>query len=175
MLNILKRGKEHYGFISVKSEFESEGVRIDELYRYIDLARKADLKIAIKIGGCEAISDLLKCKQIGADYIIAPMIETPYALEKYIQAKNKVFNIDEQKFVDFLFNHETITTYKNLNDMLCLKDFEKEIDGLVFGRVDFGRSINIYRDDISNKTMEKHCIEVSNKCKTKGIDYVVGR
>jgi hypothetical protein len=53
-------------------------------------------------------------KNIGAEYIIAPMVETSYALSKYILAKNKVWSEEERKNVQFLFNLETITTYNNM-------------------------------------------------------------
>ncbi len=50
----------------------------------------------MKIGGCEAIRDLLEAPADGVRYIVAPMVESGYALSKYIAAKNRVFPAEEE-------------------------------------------------------------------------------
>jgi hypothetical protein len=174
MLDILKKLRQEHGALSVKAEFEAEGTRTDELLRLIDLARRADMRVGLKIGGCEAVRDLLESQQFGVEYIIAPMVETPYALKKFIEAKNKVYSQDQQEHTDFLFNLETITTFNNLNEMVEIAKNTNGVEGIVFGRVDFAGSNNLSRALIDSDAITNYIIATAEVCKSNGQDLVVG-
>lgn len=172
MLAILAEGKAKGGIVSVKAEFEAEGTRIDEFLRLLEIARRADLKAGLKIGGCEAIRDLIEARQFGVDYIIAPMVETPYALSKFAAARDAVFPADEQADTQFLFNVETISTFKNIEDMG--KIAQKSKLGMVFGRVDFAGSLGKDRSFVNSPEMESYVCKVAEVAKAAGVDLVVG-
>jgi hypothetical protein len=176
MFDILINLRDSFGVVGIKAEFEAEGTRIDELLRLIDLVKKANLKLGIKIGGCEAIKDLMEVKQIGTDYVIAPMIETDYALKKFIDSKNKIFDKYERNNCDFLINIETIQGLKNLEKIIEVNNYYKNdgITGIVFGRVDFSLSNGLSRDDINSLDVTKCVVEVAKVCKNNNLELVVG-
>ena len=172
MVEVLSKCQSH-GAVSVKAEFEAEGTRMDELLRLVDVARAAGLKLTVKIGGCEAIRDLLEAKQVGVDYIVAPMVETPYALSKFVGAIAIAFHEDERNDTDFLFNLETITAYENLAAMAKVAK-EGGIEGIVFGRVDFSGSMGIGRAGIETDDVTNRVVETAKVAKAFGLDLVVG-
>lgn len=173
ILQKLKRMRDDWGVIAVKAEFEAEGTRSDELLRLSELVFKSDLKLALKIGGCEAIRDLIDSKDFGADFIIAPMIETPYALSKFIQSIHRIYTDKHNECPKFLFNLETLTAYEN-KDLIFDLAKENKIDGCVFGRVDFARSIQADRLQANDKKITEFVKEVAILSKQNGLDFVMG-
>lgn len=172
MLAILEEGRARYGILAVKAEFEAEGTRVDELLRLLEIARRAGVKVAIKIGGCEAIRDLIECRLYGVDYIIAPMVETSYALSKYIAAKDKVYPRDEQDDVSFLFNIETMHTYEQLDAMV--KIAKEGRVGIVFGRVDFAGSMGLTRSFVNSDEMRDYVVKTGEAARDNDVELVVG-
>ncbi|MEP6982933.1 MAG: aldolase/citrate lyase family protein [Sphingomicrobium sp.] len=171
MLDMLKRGRDEHGIVAVKAEFEAEGTRPDELLRLLELARRADLKVALKIGGCEAVTDLLASRLYGIDYIVAPMVETPYALSKFIEAKDKIYGRVDHA-TQFLFNLETETTLRNLDSMV--ETAREGVDGVVFGRVDFTLSRGMARGAINDRSITDAVLRVATACAEADLELVVG-
>lgn len=174
MSDLLRQGREEFGVVSVKAEFEAEGTRPDELLRLVDVAGDAQLPLTVKIGGCEALRDLFDSKQIGARYVVAPMVETPYALSKYIAATNIAFSEDEQGETDFLFNVETSTAFDARNDLVEMASRQSAVSGVVFGRVDFVGSLGRGRDEINAPDITEMIRELAVLLKERELDLVVG-
>ena len=171
MLDMLKKGRDDFGVVAVKAEFEAEGTRPDELLRLLELTHRADLNVALKIGGCEAGSDLLAAKLYGADHIIAPMVETPYALTKFVEARAKTWGEDAHN-AKFLFNLETQSTLANLEAMLPIA--AAHLDGIVFGRVDFTLSCGKPRGAINARDITDAVLVVAAACADNDLELVVG-
>lgn len=171
MLDRLKKGRDEFGVLAVKAEFEAEGTRPDELLRLLELAHRADLSVALKIGGCEAVSDLLSARLYGANYLIAPMVETPYALTKYVEARAKAWGADADT-ARFLFNIETATGLANLDEMLPIA--MASLDGIVFGRVDFTMSKGLSRAQINGREITDCVAKAARACAASDLELVVG-
>lgn len=172
MVSILIELKENYYLTGVKAEFEAEGTRLEEAMRLKEITLKAGLGFHLKIGGCEAIKDMYDALNLGVQSVIAPMVETPYALKKYIDAANNVFAEQSQE-VEFLINIETITSVENFAKMLTAQAIEK-LSGIVIGRVDLTGSLGWTNDTVNNSKI----LDISNKlavqAKTKGLKVIVG-
>ena len=174
MLDLVRKGREHFHVNALKAEFEAEGTRTEEFLRLLEIARRAGVKIGLKIGGCEGIRDLHEARQFGVDYVIAPMIETPYALSKYIDAKNKVFPADERRDIGFLYNLETIAAFEHLDAITDLAGAKNGLDGVVFGRVDFAGSLGLTREVIDSDRITDYVCKVAERSARAGLQVVMG-
>lgn len=155
MIEVLKRLKNDYGVFEIKAEFEAEGSRMEEMMRLKDITSAVGLPIILKIGGVEAVTDIYNALSIGVKGIIAPMVETPFALSKYLNMIKTMVAEDNATDIEFAFNVETETTVNNLKYM-----FEKDISpitSITIGRVDLSGSMGINRSNIENGTMLYTC------------------
>ena len=174
MVEVLKRLQGDFGVVSVKAEFEAEGTRSDELLRLVEVASRAGLSLTLKIGGCEAIRDLMEAKQFGSSHVVAPMVESAYALQKFVAAIDVVYDSDERKNTDFLFNIETVTGYEALDDLMSVVSSTDSISGAVFGRVDFAGSLNFNKSEVLHEEVTSAALQVAKKIAGLNLDFVVG-
>ena len=173
MLDILVDLHENHNVESIKAEFEAEGTRLEEALRLKEIVTKAGLDLTIKIGGCEAIKDMYDARAIGANTIVAPMIESSYALKKYVQALNFVFPQEERKQIKFLINIETISGFKNLDDIINSSEFY-EINGITLGRSDMAGSMGLSKDKVDSDEIFNMAEIISLNMKNLNKDMVIG-
>ena len=173
MIDSLKDMKENHHVLGVKAEFEAEGTRLEEALRLKEVVSKAGLDLTVKVGGCEAIKDLYDARVIGVTRIVAPMIESPYALKKFLAAAKLVFPADERKEVSFLINVETIDGYNNFDRMLENDNID-ELDGIVLGRVDMTGSMGLTREDINTQKIFDIAQTLFSKAKKRNMECVIG-
>jgi 4-hydroxy-2-oxoheptanedioate aldolase len=172
MIDLLKDLRTRFHVKGIKAEFESEGTRIEEAMRLKDVTSQAGLGLSIKIGGCEAIKDMYDSISLGAQRIIAPMVETPYALQKFIKAAQMAYG-DRLENIDLLVNIETQTAYQNFSDMLKIPEII-HLNGVVIGRVDFVGSMGMGRDQVNSQKMLDMSLDIAKKAKDHDLKVVVG-
>ena len=173
MVELLIKLKDKHGVVEVKAEFEAEASRMNEIMRLKDVADQAGLGLVLKVGGAEAITDMFEAQHIGVTGLIAPMIESAYAMKKYLEAIEKYFPEDLRKTIHFGVNIETYLAYKNLDEILALPKIHL-IDTLTLGRVDMCGSLNISRMDINCDQVYDIALDMFTKAKKKGLRTTMG-
>ncbi len=173
MVDVLTDLKENYHVVGVKAEFEAEGTRLEEALRLKEVLMKVGLGLTLKIGGCEALRDMYEARVIGVSRLVAPMIETPYALKKFLSAVGLAFPKDEQEEVEFAINIETAEACRHFDDMLAMPD-AGSLSGIVVGRVDLTGSLGLSRDDINGTKVFNIIRELASKAKSRRLEVAVG-
>ncbi len=173
MVDVLTDLKENNHVIGIKAEFEAEGTRMEEALRLKEVCMKVDLGLTLKIGGCEAMKDMYESRVIGVERIVAPMIESAYALKKFILATKFVFPEDEKVDLKFAANIETMDGVNAFDKMLTLPEISA-VDGIVMGRVDLTGSLGLTREDINSQKVLEITRALFIKAKAKNIECAVG-
>lgn len=158
--------------VAIKSELEAEGARIEELFKLSMLLSSRRIPIAVKIGGCEAITDLRIAKDFNARFVIAPMIESVFALSKYKDAIKKIYTVDEVNDVNFAFNLETKTAYSIFDELSALAG--GEIQGVVFGRTDYTQSISLPNSEVDGESVTAALINSSKISLRENLEFTIG-
>ena len=173
MIETLKYLRDNCGCFQIKAEFEAEGTRMSELMRLKDITSQVGLPIIMKIGGVESVTDMYNCLQIGVASVIAPMVETPFALKKYIHVISHMVAPDNAADIDFYFNMETITGYQNFRAMMELPELSY-IDGVTVGRVDLSGSMNMDRSAVDSEEFYQICADTFRMAREKNLACGLG-
>ena len=166
IIESLKILKNEYGAVCIKAEFEAEGSRKDELIMLHDIINDiGGIGLIIKIGGCEAVHDLDQCKLMSANGVMAPMIETPFAMKKFKNAFSKVYG--DNANVEKIINAETKTCLTNFDDIL--KEGKNFLTGVTVGRSDLSASMGIERSNIETEEVFKATKQFAEKAKSANL------
>ena len=157
--NKLKKLK-NLGMYGVKLSLEDEGSTFEDLKIMSKITKSLNLNLNIKIGGCEAKNDINYCKSLNPNSIVAPMVESEYALKKFIQS------IGNKKNIKLLINLESISAIKNISKFLNSKYFRK-LDGVVIGRSDLAGSLNLSKKEVNKNLIFKKIHKTITKIKKK--------
>ena len=155
------------GVVGIKQSFEDEGALPQDILTMRRVTEQIGLNLSIKIGGCEAKTDIQFCKSINADKIVAPMVETSFALTKFIES---IINIPK---LNFYVNIESKTAYENLDNILSSPS-SKLLSGIVIGRSDLTKSYGFGKDYVDSPQMQDIVYKALVKCKEYNITTLMG-
>lgn len=153
--------------IGIKQSFEDEGVILDDINTIRTITKFNNLKLSVKIGGCEAKSDIRQCKYIGVDGIVAPMVETEFALQKFIESVSHISDIK------FYVNIESKTAYENIDKILDSPS-AKMLSGIVVGRSDFVKSYGHDKSFVNSDFIFEKTYQIMKKAKSYGLETLMG-
>lgn len=153
--------------IGIKQSFEDEGALLEDIKTIRKLTKLNNLKLSVKIGGCEAKSDIHECRYMEVDGIVAPMIETEFALQKFIESVSYINNIK------FYINIESKSGYENIDKILDSPS-AKMLSGIVVGRSDFVKSYGHDKSYVNSDFIFEKTYEIMKKAKSYGLETLMG-
>jgi hypothetical protein len=174
MVEQLQDLRANHHVCGVKAEFEAEGTRLEEAMRLKEVVSAAGLGLTMKVGGCEAVRDMYESRVIGVERMVGPMVESPWALHKFISAVKLAYPEAERDQVEFCVNIETVTGVKAFADMLALTDDVAELDGIVLGRVDMTGSLGLTREDVNSPELLEIAIDLFTRAREHGLECALG-
>ncbi|MCR9140756.1 MAG: aldolase/citrate lyase family protein [bacterium] len=141
----LKELKRDSGLTALKTGTEVEDMSFEEI-RLLRALSDRLLPLYVKIGGPEARNDIRELSRIGVDGLIAPMIESPYALKNFIGSLRDCLGPTSYDRIEKGINLETITGFQNMNEILS-SPAAAELDQVTAARSDLSGSMELTADD----------------------------
>ena len=152
--------------IGLKSEFEAEGLTQLEIADYFAQNVGPALRV-VKIGGCEAKTDFRAAIRLGANVIVAPMVESWFAAQKFARM------YPSSPFGQRWINIETVSGVEALPEILRVCKGEG-ISGVVIGRGDLAESLGLNRAQVDSEVVHRMVTSVADASKEAGMHVGVG-
>jgi len=151
---MLRELRDLHGSCGLKVSTEDRG----NSWPFIDFVQKnfgGLLPLSVKIGGPEAKNDMKAFRRTGAAGVIAPMIESPFGVNKFVSALEGFVGRDEMGSISVSVNIESVYAYRRMDDILMAPGME-QIDQIVVGATDLARSVSrpVHDPDVQRMVME---------------------
>ena len=128
----------------LKTGTEVEDMSFDEIAFLSEVAREI-VPMTVKIGGPEARNDMRQCLSLGVSTVLAPMVETLYALTNFVETSTEIL-LPHENAPALAINIESFTAAQNFDQMLASKAAEA-LSQVTIGRSDLSRSMHLSIDD----------------------------
>jgi len=158
-----------WGLTALKTGTEVEDMSFEEIGLLRDLSRDL-IPLFVKIGGPEARNDMRELEAIGVDGLIAPMIESVYALRKFIFTLKETLSPFSYRKLEKGINLETIDGFRQMNGILSAPE-TKELHQITAARTDLSGSMGVGPD--ADQVLEI-CSTIVTCCREQGLRTSVG-
>jgi len=129
--------------IGIKVSFEDEGADFMDVIFLKAFCDKNEIPLTLKIAGAEAIRDIKDASKLQVKKLVAPMIESIFALEKFIKSTDKYYTMADGKIC---INVESKQACDNIDEMFSSNYIDK-LCSITVGRGDLVQSYNLDRYD----------------------------
>lgn len=164
---------EHFFASGVKTSFEDEGSLFEEVSVLGNLAHECNMNFSVKVGGCEAKTDVLNSIILKADSIVAPMIESSFGLQKWAETIDSLIGKDLMDDYDFFINIESKVAYENLKNILN-SEYVNRLSGVVVGRSDFVKSYGLTKENVNDDEVFNSVYDIFTQAKEKNLLTIMG-
>lgn len=154
---------------SIKISLEDEGLTVDQATKVATLAHRGGLDVTLKIGGAEAITDMRIAANLGCKGCVAPMVESSFALQKFIKA----VHVNGFGFEELYINIESKQAYENIGEILDHPS-SKHLNGIVLGRSDFANSYQLTKKETDSLQIYEKAVEIFTLARTKNLKTLMG-
>ncbi len=157
------------GLTALKTGTEVEDMSFEEI-RILRALSRDICPLFVKIGGAEARNDIRELAEIEVNGIIAPMIESVYALEKFIESMRDVLSPSAYRRIEKGINLETATAFNRMTEILN-SEFAQELVQVTAARTDLSGSLHISPE---HDIVFELCTHIVSRCREYGLRTSVG-
>ncbi len=136
-LSELKKGQ---GCIGVKLSTEDSGHSWEFIEWVKNRIIEGVLPLHVKIGGPDAKNDIRTFLRLDAQGVIGPMVESPFGVQKFIQALEAIIGLEVMGQKSVSVNLESISAFENLERILEIGEMT-HVDKIVVGTTDLSKSL----------------------------------
>lgn len=159
----------NWGLTALKTGTEVEDMSFEDIRILRELSRDI-VPLYVKIGGPEARNDIRELSAIQVDGLIAPMIESAYALKNYISTMRELLGPTRFDRIEKGINLETITGFQNMNSILGSAE-ARELVQVTAARSDLSGSMDTSPDD---ERVLEICSVIVARCRENELRTSVG-
>ena len=161
------------GASGMKLEFESEYLPEERCLEISDVLKELSFNLILKLGGFSSLNDIQTAKNVSADSIVAPMVESAYGLEKFVKTFLSVYSVSEVLNKKIYINIETKTGLEKFSDIIS-SEYMKYVTGVVIGRSDLISSLQMSENLIDSDKMYETISSVVERCYREGKKVIIG-